>query len=145
MTTLLERIKNDQLQARKNHAGIASSLLTTLIGEAVAIGKNDGNREVLDHEIISVIRKFIKGMTETLGYLGTAEDAAAARATVLTELSILDAYLPKQLDESQLRETIKTIAAANGNNLGKVMATLKTQYTGMYDGKMASTIAKEFV
>ena len=39
---LIKTIKADQLQARKNRDKIATSLLTTLIGEADTAAKNKG-------------------------------------------------------------------------------------------------------
>ena len=49
--TLFSQIKADQLAARKAKDGLKATLLTTLIGELTAIGKNDGNREVTDAEV----------------------------------------------------------------------------------------------
>jgi uncharacterized protein YqeY len=141
--TLFEQIKADQLTARKAHNALASSLLTTLIGEAAAIGKNNGNRDVTDAEVVALVKKFVKGMDETLGFLGNHN--AEATAVVLAEKDILAAYLPKQMDEASLTEVIRELIAVTGPNLGKLMAELKTQYAGLYDGKMASQIAKGFV
>lgn len=42
---LIVKIKHDQLVARKNRDQIESTLLTTLIGEADMVGKNNGNRD----------------------------------------------------------------------------------------------------
>ncbi len=141
--TLFERIKADQLAARKSHNGLASSLLTTLIGEAAAIGKNAGNREVTDAEVVALVKKFVKGMDETLGYLGNRN--AEATAVVLAEKDILAKYLPLQLTELALRHAVTSIIATEGKVMGKVMAALKARYDGQYDGKLASQIVKELV
>ena len=58
---LLNKIKADQLAARKAKDGLATALLTTLIGDAEMVGKNAG-RLVTDEEVVAVIKKFIKNI-----------------------------------------------------------------------------------
>ena len=141
--TLFEKIKADQLAARKAHNSLASSLLTTLIGEAAMIGKNNGDRDVTDAEVQAVIKKFVKGMDETLDYL--KDSTSEASATILAEKALLIPYLPTQMDEEELTKVVELIVFEVGGNMGKVMAELKTRYAGKYDGKMASTIVKSVI
>lgn len=144
--TLFQKIKADQILARKQHFTSAASLLTTLLGEATAIGKNDGGRDPSDTEVIALMKKFIKGMDETLGYLDAAEgDNAQARIAIAHEKEILSAYLPAQYSEGELRTVISGIIVTEGSNMGKIMSALKTHHSGMYDGKLASTIIKELL
>ncbi len=147
---LIEKIKQDQVTARKQRAVLVSTLLTTLIGEAEAIGKNNGNREVTDEEVTAVIKKFIKGMDETIDHLnkaGVGSDQVLLEAlqTVQKEKDVMVAYLPAQLTEGELRFMIKGLINSTGKDLGKIMASLRTHYAGSYDGKMASSIAKELI
>lgn len=137
---LLDKIRQDQLTARKTKNALAASLLTTLIGEAAMIGKNDGGRDTTDAETMAVIKKFVKGMDETLNYLAGSNEEATK--TVTTEKAILTDYLPKQMDEAELTSAIRAIIVDVGQNLGKVMGELKNRHGGVYDGKMASTLAK---
>lgn len=139
--TLFEQIKVDQLVARKSNNKLAASLLTTLIGEASAIGKNNGNRDVTDAEVVALVKKFVKGMDETLSYLGNNNDEATKM--VLREKKILDAYLPNQMDEAALTQAILDIMVLSGANVGKIMGALKAKFAGQYDGKMASEIIKD--
>lgn len=140
--TLLEQIKKDQITARKAKNGLAGTLLTTLIGEAEMIGKNAG-RSVTDDEVKAVIKKFVKGMDETLGFLGDSN--AEATATVNAEKAILKPYLPEQMSEKELADAIELIIDDVGLNLGKVMGALKAKYLGKYDGTLASNIAKSII
>lgn len=143
MTTLFNRIKQDQVIAHKAHNALAASLLTTLIGETSVIGKNDGNRDVTDSEVIAVIKKFVKGMDETIGYLGDTNPLALEIVT--TEKRIISIYMPQQMDEPALKQAIGLIIDDVGLNLGKVMGELKIRYTGLYDGKLASALVKDIV
>lgn len=140
--TLLEQIKKDQITARKAKNVLAGTLLTTLIGEAEMIGKNAG-RSVTDDEVKAVIKKFVKGMDETLGFLGDSN--AEATATVNAEKAILKPYLPEQMSEKELADAIELIIDDVGLNLGKVMGALKAKYLGKYDGTLASNIAKAII
>ena len=143
--SLLEKIKSDQLQARKNREQLKSVLLTTVIGEASAIGKNDGNRETTDQEVTAVIQKFLKGINETHAYLIKANDPdlEAALTTVKNEKEILEGYLPTQLTVEQLTGIIgaqlHTGTLVKGPTLkGTAMKYLKETFAGQYDGKVAA-------
>ena len=72
--TLIERIKEDNLAARKNRDQVRATLLTTLFSEAVSVGKNAGNRETTDAETLAVIKKFIKGIDDTLSAMKDKTD-----------------------------------------------------------------------
>lgn len=144
MTMLIEKIKADQIAARKAHNASKALLLTTLIGEAQAIGKNSGNREPTDAEVVAIIKKFIKGMDETLGYLSVsnANVKTDARVSILLEKDILSIYLPKQMTKEETENALVAAIAVVGKNMGQVMSYMKANYEGQYDGKLASTIVK---
>jgi len=137
--TLIEKIKEDQIAARKAHDSVKASLLTTLLGEATAIGKNNGNREVTDAEVVALVKKFMKGVDETINAL-TMHNKDATQ--FLTERGILETYLPKQLTQEETESALKAAIAEVGANMGKVMGYMKANYEGQYDGKLASTIVK---
>ncbi len=135
--TLLQRIKNDQLAARKNKDKVSASVLTTLIGEASIIGKNDGNRESTDAEVIAVIKKFIKGIDESLHW--------SASLQLQTEKNVLEQYIPAELTESQIYDIISEYinSQTTAPNMGQIMKHFKDQYPGQYDGKALSVIVKQ--
>jgi uncharacterized protein YqeY len=169
--SLLDKIKADQLSARKSKDTVAASLLTTLIGESTKVSDEEfkkGLTEITDEKVIVTIKKFLKGAEETkkvldgeftrvLGhspsddqtYLLGDKDRAFMEVTVPKmriverEIAILNGFLPKQMDENQLREAIETFKASNPDaNMGAIMSYLKTTFAGLYDGKLASQIAK---
>lgn len=137
--TLLTQIKSDQLAARKARNLEKSSLLTTLIGEASMIGKNDGNRDSTDAEVIGVIRKFLKGVKENLDIVG---DHNTAVCDILNaEEEILSSYLPKQMTEEQIKAALE----GQAKNKGLLMKYLKDNFAGQYDGKLAAQVVDEFL
>lgn len=150
MTTLIATIKKDQLQFRKNKDAVGTSILTTLAGESEMVGKNDGNRESTDAEVTAVIKKFVKNIDETVSVLEKSAEANADRLAVLEkEKNILMAYLPKQLDEAQLRAEMQKLivefSLSGPKGMGVLMKELKTRLNGQYDGGVASKIAKELL
>jgi len=66
-----------------------------------------------------------------------------------SELSVIESFLPKQLDESEVREIVKKIIADTGasgpQDMGKVMGVATKQLAGKADGKLISTITKEIL
>lgn len=134
--SLLQQVKNDQLAARKNKQKVEASVLTTLIGEASVIGKNDGNRESTDAEVIAVVKKFIKGIDESLSY--------SASEQLVTEKTVLEKYLPTELSHDKLTSLVIDYISANKElNMGQVMKYFKESYPGQYDGKVLSTVVKQ--
>lgn len=141
--TLLQKIKADQLLARKTK-DVSVSLLTTLLGEATSIGKNSGNRETTDDEVFSIIKKFIKCLDEMIEF--SKDVNLDIYTSSLLERDILLQYLPKQLSSDELRSYIEAISNELGltkkSDMGQLMATIKTRLMGNYDGKEASIFVK---
>lgn len=135
---LIEKIKSDSLIARKNKLK-ESALLVTLFAESAKIGKDSGNRDTTDSEVISVIKKFIEGARETIRLGGNREELEF-------EISILEKYLPEQLSYDELFAIIsKIVEEKSPKNMGVVMGILKTEYANLYDGAIASKIVKELL
>ena len=77
------------------------------------------------------------------GKLAHVERLSPRVEQVCREIDILNAYLPQQLSEDKLRTIIDEFRLENpGANVGAIMGYLKANYEGLYDGKMASTLAK---
>lgn len=146
--SILNQIKQDQLQARKDRDANKTKLLTTLYSEAATVGLNDGKRESTDKEVVKVINKFLGSIEETFVKYKFAGDPTQ----LLFEKAILQSYIPapvNQLSETQLRDVLTSIIADSGittvKQIGSVMSALKAKYADMYDGKVANSIIKELL
>lgn len=137
--SLLEKIKADQITARKAKDKYAITVLTTLYAESQRPGLDDGKRESTDVEVIKVIKKFIKGVDETM--------AINEDADLLPEKFIYQMYLPPQFNTHTLSKIIELIVRVDNlegmKNMGKVMSKLKADHDGLYDGKEAARLVKE--
>lgn len=154
---LLDQLKADQLAARKLNDRLKADVLTTLIGEATQITTEEFKRgvtEVTDDKVVATVAKFVKNTKLTLENLAT-ERARLAEAggdaskvderikAAETELAILSSYGPKQMTEAELRAAIDAFKAKTPDaNVGAIMAHLRTNFGGQYDGKAASALAK---
>lgn len=155
---LLDELKADQLAARKANARLKADLLTTLIGEAGQITTEEFKRgvtKVTDDKVVATLAKFVKSTKQTLENLATERarrlqtggDASKVDERITAaeaELAVLSAYGPKQMSSAQLREVIDAFRANTpGANVGMIMAHLKANFAGQYDGKAASALAKD--
>lgn len=137
--SLFEQIKADQLQVRKEKNALAASLLTTLIGE---ITRDAAQSDTSDTAVIAVVKKFIKGMDETIKNLGDSN--AEGTATVKAEKTIMENYLPKQMTAEELKDAIMK-GFITSFNKGTIMKHLKEFYSGQYDGKVAAQVIDDLL
>ena len=148
--SLLQTIKDAQLAARKARDTARATALTTLIGEALAKGK-ESNREPNDAEVVATLRKFAKNARETARVAGDYRDGDRADQAWF-EIELYESFLPKQLTEEELRVEIVRILMDRSlgvpgelPKMGTVMADLKAKHDGMYDGALASKLIKELL
>ena len=133
-TSLAGNIRKDQMTARKNRATLDVNLLTTLVSD-IGTFEKDVAREITDSEVLTIIQKFVKNTKITLA-------SAPGHEVATHELKVLESYLPKQLSVDELTKIISDFIAEHGKDMGKIMAFLKANHSGLYDGKAASEIIK---
>lgn len=101
---------------------------------------DDEVREVLGREV-----RQRKDAAEEYRRLGRADRAGTLEA----EIRILQAYLPEELDEAQLRtiaaEVIAQMGAASPADLGKVMGPLMARVKGRADGRLVNAVVRELL
>lgn len=91
---------------------------------------------------LAVLQREVKKRKEEVEF---AEKAA--RSDLLeklrVEISVLESFLPAQLDSSRLEKIIIDLKSENPSlNVGLAMKALKEKYAGQYDAKVASDIVK---
>lgn len=153
VTTLLNTLLNDQKAARlqkENKDPVKISLLTTLYSEAVNVGKNKGNRPSTDEEVLAVIKKFVKGVTENID-IYTKNQAVEALDKAKKELVILQNYLPATVGSQEIEAYASSVILEekldkkDGQTFGKVMKGLKAKFGSSLDGAVASKVLKDFL
>ncbi len=107
-----------------------------------------GSKEVTDADIQKMIQKLVKQRKEA-----AEQFVAAGRQELadneLSEASVMEKYLPKQLSEAEVEAKVREIIAAVGatsiKNMGKVMGAANKALAGQSDGRTISTIVKKLL
>ena len=67
----------------------------------------------------------------------------------LSQVAVIEEYLPKQMSESEIEDTVKKIientSAQGMKDMGKVMGIASKQMAGMADGRVISAIVKRLL
>ncbi len=108
----------------------------------------DERKKLSDEDIIKIIQKSLKQREDSMTqYKNAKRDDLYQKE--LNEVNILKKYLPKQLNDEELKNIIKTIIKDTGatsiKDMGKVMKIVTKQTVGKADGKRISTIVKELL
>lgn len=141
---LLQKIKSELDNARKSRSNTLA-FLTLVYSNCLLVAKEKNHKDITDEDVISILKKMKKSSKETKGQAETYFRSSIVDECK-TELEILDKFLPKQLTEEVLQNIIKDFIFKNSNvNIGSIMKYLKENYSGQYDGKIASMIAKDLL
>jgi uncharacterized protein YqeY len=140
--SLLIILNEKSLAARKARNTEVATLLNCVLSDSLKIGKDSGNREPTQSEIIKVIKKYQQTAKENFS-LTQLEKYKREEEYLIT-------LLPKQLDRFQLRDAIATAieqyeknSDTKVNKVGFVMKALKEKYDGLFDPKEASLYINE--
>ena len=117
------------------------------IKSAILLAKTaDGKQGDLTEEgEIKILQKLAKQRRDSLEVFVTQhrEDLALKERE---ELELIEKYLPKQMDENELREALQAIinqvGASTAADMGKVMGVASKQLAGKADGKAISAMVK---
>ena len=101
------------------------------------------SKEVSTEEEQALLKRELKKRKEIIEFSEQA-GRTEAKQEAETEAKIIEGFLPKQLSPEELESTISDFKNANPSaNMGTVMAHLKANFGGQYDGKIASGIVKK--
>ncbi|MGU3383500.1 GatB/YqeY domain-containing protein [Methylobacterium sp. D53M] len=107
--------------------------------------RGNGKEPISDEEILSLLQKMIKQRTESAAVYeqgGRPELAANERA----EIAIVETFLPKQMDDTEMKAAVEAAiletGAAGPKDMGKVIAALKGTFAGRMDFGKASGLVK---
>ena len=117
------------------------------IKSAILLAKTaDGKQgEINEEDEIKLLQKLAKQRKDSLEVFEKQqrEDLAIKERE---ELEIIEKYLPKQMDESELKsvlqEIITQVGATSAAGMGKVMGVASKQLAGKADGKAISAMVK---
>ena len=123
-------------------------LITSAIKSADIEARPAGKSPIGDPEIIAVLTRMVKQRRDSVAQFtqGNRPDLADKETA---EITIIEGYLPKQMDAAAARAAIaaaiQSTGAAGPKDMGRVMAALKAQYAGQMDMGKAGPIVKELL
>jgi uncharacterized protein len=120
-------------------------MVNSTIKNADIAARSEGKPPLTDADLLSVFQKMIKQRQESVELYdkgGRPELAAQERE----EIAIIQAYLPKQMSDDDVKAAIAAVIAetnaAGVKDMGKVIGALKAKYAGQMDFGKASGMVK---
>ena len=119
--------------------------LRNIIGKIKA-AQIDKGETLTNEESLKILKTAAKQLKESIDQYqkGGRDDLADKEAF---ELTLLEKYLPEQLSEEQIRQTVKNIVKNTGTgsmqDMGKVMGVTMQELAGSADGKLVQKIVQE--
>ena len=147
---LKDTIQNDMkaalLGGNRFEGDVLRNLKAAILSEEIATGKRDEGLE--DDAIEKIIVREVKKRNESIrlyeenGRPELAEDEKK-------EIAVLSTYLPKQLNEDEVRELAKLVIEEMDNvgpsMMGQVIGGVKAKAGSSADGAMVARVVKELL
>ncbi len=110
----------------------------------IALRVDGVEHSIADDEILAILGKMIKQRKDSAQAYENADRQELAQQE-LSEIKIIQEFLPKQLSDEEVEEAVKKAIAdteaSSIRDMGKVMGALKGAYTGQMDfGKAGGTV-----
>ncbi|MBI5132193.1 MAG: GatB/YqeY domain-containing protein [Rhodopseudomonas palustris] len=135
----------DAMRAKDERKLSTLRMMNSTIKNADIEARGQGKPPLSDGDLLGVFQKMIKQRQESVELYdkgGRAELAEQERG----EIAVIQAYLPQQMSEDDVKAviaaTISETGAAGIKDMGKVIAALKAKYAGQMDFGKASGLVK---
>ncbi len=141
---LTQQIREDMKAAMRAKDSVRLGAIRLLLA-AIKQREVDERIELSDADVIAVINKMIKQRRDSI-----TQFEAAARQELADiekfEISILQIYMPQQMTEAEVEVAVNDAIASSGvqsaQEMGKVIALLRTKLAGRVDMSKVSTLVK---
>ena len=145
---LLDQLNADMKEAmkakQKDRLSVIRMLKASLQNESIHLGVAELNEE----QELTVLSREVKQRRDSLKEFRVADREDLAEK-IEQELVYLNAYLPAQLTEEEIKqlisETAKMINAINPSDMGKLMGAIVPKTKGRADGALVSTLVKAYL
>ncbi|MDG5494566.1 GatB/YqeY domain-containing protein [Niveispirillum sp. BGYR6] len=144
--TLNEALK-DAMRAKDQRTVATVRLIIAALKDRDIAARTRGQMDgVDDAEILAMLQTMVKQRRESIIMYeqGGRQELAQQEAE---EITVIENFLPQQLDEAATRDAIAALIAEIGatgvKDMGKVMAELRGRFAGQMDFTKASAIVRE--
>ena len=147
MLQLKIKLQNDLKEAMKSKDNFKRDTIRFLMSALKQI-EVDERKELSDEDIIKIIQKSLKQREDSATAFKEAGREDLYEKEV-NEANVLKAYLPKQLDDNELKaiiaKHIQTVGATSLKEIGKIMPLVLAECAGVADGKRINMVIKELL
>lgn len=145
---LKEALKTAMLAKEEKTVGTIRMIMAKLKDMDIAARPSGNTDGISDDQILSMMQGMIKQRRESIEMYkkGNRQDLVDQESG---EITVIERFLPKQMDEAATKEAVSKAIAACGaasiKDMGKVMGELKKAYTGQMDFALAGPIVKSLL
>lgn len=144
---LLQKITADMKEAMKSKNNATLSTLRLLLS-ALKYKQIDVQHDLSDQEVQSVIKTQVKQLKDSIVSYEQGSRADLVQATLL-EVTILETYLPTELDDAVLESIVKEAVTHSGakgkQDTGKAMGAAMKAVAGKADGSRVKQIVERLL
>lgn len=145
--SLREKINQDLKEAMKAK-DVKKRDALRLLTSAFKQVEVDERKELSDDDVIKIIQKQVKSRNDSIEqYKKAQRDDLVAKEQ--EEINVYEIYLPKQLSDDELENSLKDIIAKVGaetmKDMGKVMGMASKELAGKADGKRINECVKKLL
>ncbi len=149
---LKQRLQHDLKEALRagdeRRKSVIRMALAAITNAEIKKGRQSGEAELDEDELIAVLQKQAKRRRETIDELEEL-DRPDLLAAEREELAILEEYLPEQLSREEIaeeaRQVIREVGATGMKDMGPVMGRLMSRLKGRADGHTVSDVVRDLL
>lgn len=135
----------DAMKAGDKSRVAAIRLIIAALKEKDIEARGAGREKASQEEILGVLQKMIKQRQESADIYAKNGRPELAE-TENGEIAVISSFLPKQMDEAEVKAAIAAAIASTGaasmKDMGKVVAELRGKFAGQMDFGKASGLVK---
>ena len=144
----IEEKLNQALKAKDKNTYPTLRLIVSAIKDAEIANRSKEKKDISDSDIMGILKKMIKQRNESCEVY-----KKAGRTELLDnetkEINVINAFLPKQLNNEETRkiceEVIKSVGANSMKDMGKIMGVLKSKHADTLNFSKVSLVIKELL
>ena len=140
-----EQLTDDLRRAMKARDMTVVYVLRAVTAAAKNLKVEKRASELSEGELIEIVRREVKKRQEAEDFARQAGRDELVRQNA-SERAVLEPYLPSLLTGAELETCVRELVAAQpGAAMGQIMAALKAQHAGRYEGREASEVVKRLL
>lgn len=141
--TLKEQITNDMQAAMRTNDNETRDTLRMLLAAIKQVEVDTQQDNLKEADVLAIVDKQAKQRRESIAEYESAGRSDLA-AVEVTELAIIERYLPQQMNREEISALVTKVIAEVGANgpkdKGKVMGRLMPQVKGKADGRLVNEV-----